>query len=43
MRLYHLKHLRNKVLLMYKVEWVNLTQMTLIFTTVGMNPLEEMK
>ena len=42
-RLYHLKHLCNKVLLIYKVESVNLTQMTIISTTVGMNPLEEMK
>ena len=24
-------------------EWVNLTQMTIIFTTVGKNPLEEME
>ena len=24
-------------------EWVNLTQMTIISTTVGRNPLEEMK
>ena len=23
--------------------WVNLTQMTIIFTTVGRNPLEEME
>ena len=26
-----------------KLEWVNLTQMTLISTTVGKNPLEEME
>ena len=26
-----------------KLEWVNLTQMTLISTTVGRNPLEEME
>ena len=25
------------------MEWVNLTQMTIISTTVGKNPLEEMK
>ena len=25
------------------LEWVNLTQMTIIFTTVGKNPLEEME
>ena len=25
------------------LEWVNLTQMTIISTTVGKNPLEEMK
>ena len=25
------------------LEWVNLTQMTLISTTVGKNPLEEME
>ena len=25
------------------MEWVNLTQMTIISTTVGRNPLEEMK
>jgi len=25
------------------LEWVNLTQMTIIPTTVGKNPLEEMK
>ena len=25
------------------LEWVNLTQMTVISTTVGRNPLEEMK
>ena len=25
------------------LEWVNLTQMTIISTTVGRNPLEEMK
>ena len=24
-------------------EWVNLTQMTIVSTTVGKNPLEEMK
>ena len=26
-----------------KLEWVNLTQMTIISTTVGKNPLEEME
>ena len=26
-----------------KLEWVNLTQMTIVSTTVGRNPLEEMK
>ena len=26
-----------------KLEWVNLTQMTIISTTVGRNPLEEME
>ena len=25
------------------LEWMNLTQMTIISTTVGQNPLEEMK
>ena len=25
------------------LEWVNLTQMTIIYTTVGRNPLEEME
>ena len=25
------------------LEWVNLTQMTIVSTTVGKNPLEEMK
>ena len=25
------------------LEWVNLTQMTIIYTTMGKNPLEEMK
>ena len=25
------------------LEWVNLTQMTIIFTTVGKNPLEQME
>ena len=25
------------------MEWVNLTQMTIIYTTMGKNPLEEMK
>ena len=25
------------------LEWVNLTQRTIIFTTVGKNPLEEME
>ena len=25
------------------LEWVNLTQMTIIFITVGKNPLEEME
>ena len=25
------------------LEWVNLTQMTIIFTTVGRNPLEKME
>ena len=25
------------------LEWVNLTQMIIIFTTVGKNPLEEME
>ena len=25
------------------LEWVNLTQMTILFTTVGKNPLEEME
>ena len=25
------------------VEWVNLTQMTIVSTTVGKNPLEEME
>ena len=25
------------------MDWVNLTQMTIIFTTVGKNPLEEME
>ena len=25
------------------IEWVNLTQMTIISTTVGKNPLEEME
>ena len=27
----------------YKMEWVNLTQMTIISTIVGKNPLEEME
>ena len=27
----------------WKLEWVNLTQMTIISTTVGRNPLEEME
>ena len=26
-----------------RLEWVNLTQMTIISTTVGRNPLEEME
>jgi len=26
-----------------RLEWVNLTQMTIISTTVGKNPLEEME
>ena len=26
-----------------RLEWVNLTQRTIIFTTVGENPLEEMQ
>ena len=26
-----------------ELEWVNLTQMTMISTTVGKNPLEEME
>ena len=26
-----------------KLEWVNITQMTIISTTVGRNPLEEME
>ena len=26
-----------------QLEWVNLIQMTIIFTTVGKNPLEEME
>ena len=26
-----------------KIKWVNLTQMTIISTTVGKNPLEEME
>ena len=25
------------------LEWMNLTQMTIIYTTVGKNPLEEME
>ena len=25
------------------LEWMNLSQMTIIFTTVGKNPLEEME
>ena len=25
------------------LEWVNLTQMTMMFTTVGKNPLQEME
>ena len=28
---------------LYGLEWVNLTQMTIISTTVGRNPLEEME
>ena len=28
---------------LYGLEWVNLTQMTIISTTVGKNPLEEME
>ena len=27
----------------YKMEWVNLTKITIISTTVGKNPLEEME
>ena len=29
--------------LKWTLEWVNLTQMTIIYTTVGKNPLEEME
>ena len=29
--------------LRWTLEWVNLTQMTIISTTVGRNPLEEME
>ena len=28
---------------LYGLKWVNLTQMTIISTTVGKNPLEEME
>ena len=35
----HSKNQWNK----YGLEWVNLTQMTIISTTVGKNPLEEME
>ena len=31
------------ILGMSKLKWVNLTQMTIILTTVGKNPLEEME
>ena len=31
------------ILAINELEWVNLTQMTIIFTTVGKNPLEEME
>ena len=31
------------ILVISELKWVNLTQMTIIFTTVGKNPLEEME
>ena len=31
------------ILGIYELEWANLTQMTIIHTTVGKNPLEEME
>ena len=34
------RHFRNQLT---KMDWVNLTQMTIITTTVGRNPLEEME
>ena len=34
------RHSRNQ---RTKMDWVNLTQMTIITTTVGRNPLEEME
>ena len=34
---------RMNVNILGRLEWVNLTQMTIISTTVGRNPLEEME
>ena len=35
--------MNTKILGINKLKWVNLTQMTIISSTVGKNPLEEME
>ena len=40
----YIYNLRMFILLVFNLmDWVNLTQMTIISTTVGKNPLEEME